>query len=403
MVIFMKLLSKRAITKVQSILLTIIVIIGIVGVYYYSISQPTQLPQTIKIGFFAPLTGPASADGYAALNAALLAVSHINAKGGVLGKNLELVYYDDALNPDQAIAIARKLISDDKVVAAVSGSYSGTTLAASIVFNSSGIPLVSSYAVHPDITKNKPWVFRVGMLGEVEGKVAGYIAVSKLGARRIAVLYDDIPFGQTLASSFKAEVESLGANVVYYDKFSDKERDFTAWLTQIKAIPNLDLLAIFGYYYHSAVLVQARNLGITVPIIGAEGFDSPKLIELAGKAAEGVYIVTDLDRDSKSPIVQKFLADYKNRTGIEADMVAASAYDAVTILAKAIENAGSIDPQAIKNALSKIQNFEGVTGLIQGFTAQRNAIKNIVVQVVQNGKFHFYAEVTDPKIITPPY
>jgi branched-chain amino acid transport system substrate-binding protein len=396
--------SKRAITKIQAILIVIIiVIVGVAGglYYYYSTSQPP--PGTIKIGFFAPLTGPASADGNAALNGALLAVSHINAKGGVLGKKVELIYYDDALNPDQAIAIARKLINDDKVVAAVSGSYSSTTLAASTVFNSSGVPLVSSYAVHPDITKNKPWVFRVGMLGEVEGKVAGYVAVSKLNAKKIAVLYDDIPFGRTLASSFKQQAEKMGATIVYYEKFSDSDRDFTAWLTQIKALPELDLLAIFGYYYHAGVLKQARDLGITVPIIGAEGFDSPKLIELAGKAAEGVYIVTDLDRDSSNPDVQKFLTDYKSKTGIDADMVAASAYDAVIILLKAIEKAGSTDPKAIINALSNTKNFEGVAGFIHGFTSQRNAIKNIVVQVIQNGKFRFYAAITDPELITPSF
>jgi branched-chain amino acid transport system substrate-binding protein len=240
------------------------------------------------------------------------------------------------------------------------------------------------------------------MVGEVEGKVAGYIAAKNLGASKIAILYDDIPFGVTLASSCKAEAESLGAEIVYYEKFGDDEQDFTAWLTSIKAIPDLDLLVIFGYYYHSTALVQARSMGITVPIMGAEGFDSPKFIELAGKAAEGVLIVTDLDRDSNSETVQKFLKDYKDRTGIEADMVAASAYDAVAILAKAVENAGSTDTEAIRNALLKIQNVEAVTGLIQGFTGQRNAIKYIVVQKVQNGAFHFYQKVTDPGIITPP-
>jgi len=395
----MKISTLRALTRIQALI--IIALIIVVAVAAYILLTPSTAPQTIKIGFFSPLTGPASADGNAALNAAKLAVEHINAQGGVLGKKLELVYYDDALNPDQAVAIANKLINDDKVVAAVSGSYSGTTLAASVVFNRSGIPLVSSYAVHPDITRNKPWVFRVGMLGEVEGKVAGYIAVTQLGAKKVAILYDNIPFGQTLASSCKAEVERLGATVAYYDKFNDGDRDFSTWLTQIKSIPDLDVLFIFGYYYHSQALVQARNLGITAKIVGAEGFDSPKLIELAGSAAEGVYIVTDLDRDSESQVVQKFLRDYKNKTGIEADMVAASAYDAVTILAKAIQKAGSTDPQAIRNALQSTTNFDGAAGFIYGFTNQRNAIKNIVVQVIQNGKFRFFAKVTDPNIITP--
>ena len=139
-----------------------------------------------------------------------------------------------------------------------------------------------------------------------------------------------------------------------------------------------------------------------MPIVGCEGFDSPKFLELAGDAAEGVIIVTDLNRDSESELVQKFLVDYKDETGIPADMVGASAYDAVFLLAKAIEEAGSTDPDKICDALRSFRDVEIVTGILKYFTEQGNACKTMVAQIVENGEFHFYAEITDPDLITPP-
>ena len=196
-------------------------------------------------------------------------------------------------------------------------------------------------------------------------------------------------------------IEKLGGKVVYMAKFELKEKDFTPWLSEIAKIKDLDLLVIFGYYFHAQAIKQARDLGIKVPILGCEGFDSPKFIEIAGKAAEGVIIVTDLNRDDPSELVQRFLKEYKEKTGIEADMVAASAYDAVLVLAKAIEKAGSIDPDAIVKALRELKDFRGVTGHILGFTPQGNAIKTMTLQIVKGGKFHHYADITARELITP--
>ena len=142
-------------------------------------------------------------------------------------------------------------------------------------------------------------------------------------------------------------------------------------------------------------------MGIEAPIIGCEGFDSPKFIEIAGEAAEGVVIVTDLNRDSENPLVQKFLQEYKEKAGIEADMVAASAYDAVRVLVKGIELAQSTDPDDIVAALGSLSNYDGVTGRIVGFTEGHNAIKHLTLQIVQNSEFHHFGDITDPEIITP--
>ncbi len=381
----------------------IVIILIIVAGAYFMLGRP-QEPEVIKIGFFAPLTGPASADGIAARTGAEIAVEIINENGGILGKRVELVVYDDALNPDQAIAVAHKMIEQDGVIAAVSGSYSSTTLAASSVFEEAGVPLVVAYAVNPLITKDKTYVIRVGMVAEVEGRAAGYAAVNMMGAKKVAILYIDNPYGQALAENAKKTVEALGGQVVFMDKFQFATDDFSPWLNRIKAIEDsqgLDVLMIFGYYQHAVAVKQARELGIKAQIMGAEGFDSPKFIEIAGDAAEGVIIVTDFDRESTNPLVQEFIKRYKEKRGIDPDMVAASSFDAVMILAKAIEKAGTLDKQKIMESLRSMENFDGVAGKIIKFTPGGNAVKELTLQIVKNGEFRRYAMITKLDIITP--
>ncbi len=381
----------------------IVVILIVVAGAYFMLGRPKE-SEVIKIGFFAPLTGPASADGIAARTGAEIAVEIINENGGILGRRVELVVYDDALNPDQAIAVAHKMIEQDGVVAAVSGSYSSTTLAASSVFEEAGVSLVVAYAVNPLITKDKTYVIRVGMVAEVEGKAAGYAAVNMLRAKKVAILYIDNPYGQALADNAKRTVEELGGQVVFMDKFQFATDDFSPWLNQIKAIEDsqgLDVLMIFGYYQHAVAVKQARELGIKAQIMGAEGFDSPKFIEIAGDAAEGVIIVTDFDRESTNPLVQEFIKRYKEKRGIDPDMVAASSFDAVMILAKALEKAGTLDKQKIMESLRSMENFDGVAGKIIKFTPGGNAAKELTLQIVKNGEFRRYAMITKLDIVTP--
>lgn len=399
---------------IAAIVIVIIAVGAIIGGYYATLPKPTtETTMTsvetsvvsagaIKIGFFAPLTGFAAADGYSALHGALLAVSDINDKGGLLGRQVELVYYDDGLSADQAIAVVTKMIQEDKVSVVVSGSYTGTTLAVAPIVEQYQIPMVVSYAVHPSITANKTWVFRVGMMGVTEGRAAGYAAVKLFNASKVAILYDDIPFGVTLAENAKNQTEKMGGQVAFYDKFDDSETDFRPWLTKIAAIPDLGALIFLGYYYHANVITQAKQLGIKAQIIGAEGFDSPQLISLAGDAANGVAFVTDLDRSSSNPQTQAFLTAYKAHTGIEADMVGASAYDAVMAAATSITTANSLDAASIRDALSGLTNFQGAAGTILKFTAGHNAMKPLTVQIVKDNRFTFFAAINDPDIITPP-
>ncbi len=357
--------------------------------------------ETIKIGFFSPLTGFAAADGHAALTGAQIAVDFINAAGGIDGKMIELIYYDDAVKADQASAIARKLIEQHHVVIAISGSYSTPTRAAAKIFQEAGVPMISAYAIHPSIIETGDLIFRVGMGAPVEGVAGAHLAVEILGAKKIAVLTMDNDFGVSLSEWFVKTARELGAEIVFEKKFPLGEREFRAMLAQVR-LKNPDLIWATGYYGEAAAIVsQARELGITAQILGQEGYDSPKFIELAGDASEGVIIVTDLNRDSEREIVQKFLAEYEKRAGHPADMVAASAFDAVKVAAYAISVAGT-DPERIAEAINGIRHmYDVVTGPFYAFLG-REAIRPVEVQVVKGGEFHFFHTFYEPWIIIPP-
>lgn len=383
-------------TKLFVTLVAVTVVLALLG------SCAPKEPQVYKIGFFSPTTGPAAADGTSALHAAQLAVKFINEAGGVRGKKLELIHYDDAAKPDQAVSVVRKLIEQDKVIAVISGSYSGATRAAASVCQEAGVVMLSAYAIHPDITKTGDKIFRVGTLGTVEGKVGGALVVDKLGAKRIAILTIDNDFGRALTEGFKSYLQGKDVEIVFEEKYPLGETEFKAILQRIKDA-NPDVLFASAYYSEAANLVrQAKEIGLKAQIVGQEGYDSPKFLELAGDAAEGVIIVTDLNRDDPREIVQKFLAEYQKEYGIPADMVGASAFDAVQILAWAIEKGGPTTEGIVK-ALKELKNFDkAVTGPILYYTPGREAVRPVGAQIVKGGAFHYFAHFDDPALITPP-
>lgn len=363
--------------------------------------QPSYGEEVIKIGFFAPLTGFAAADGASAKHAVEIGVKQINDAGGINGKNVELVVYDDRVDSKEAVAIARKLIEKDRVVAIVSGSYSGPTRVTAPIFQKAGIPMVAGYAVHEDITRAGDFIFRNGFLGEIEGAAAAEVAVKKLKAKRIAVLTMDNDFGRALSAGFVKHAKESGAQVVSEQVYSLKEEDYTPFLTKVKQV-NPDVVFTSGYYKQAGLVCrQAKDLGLKAQILGEEGFDSPKFIEIAGESAEGVIIVTNLNRDDKRSHVQEFLRSYKERYGLDADMVGASSYDAFMIVAHAIQQAGT-DPKAIRKALADLRDYDAITGKISRFNRIGEVTKPVQVQIVKGGKFRYYAVVDDPTVITPP-
>jgi branched-chain amino acid transport system substrate-binding protein len=354
----------------------------------------------IRLGFFSPTTGFAAADGTSALQSAQLAVEMINEEGGVLGQPLELVDYDDAAKPDQASSIARKLIEQDGVVAGISGSYSGATRAAAPIFQEMGVPMVSAYAIHPEITATGDKIFRVGTLATVQGRVGAELAGNVLDAQKVAILTIDNDFGVSLTEGFKQHAEELGLEIVLEEKYPLGETEFRPIIGKIiEAGP--DVVYATGYYNEAANLVsQAVDEGLEAQIIGQEGYDSPKFIELAGPASEGVIITTDLNRDSERDMTRLFLEQYEAEYGEKADMVGASAFDAVQVLAYAIEQAGSTDPEAITAAIANLEDFEDVaSGPFWYYTEGREVVRPVSSQIVQDGAFHLFHEFEDIDLV----
>ena len=363
--------------------------------------------QDIPIGFFAPITGPAAADGASAKHAVELGLKEVNDGGGINGRKVNLIIYDDRLNPQEAVAIADKLIEKDKVVGVASGAYSGPTRVTAPIFQKAGMPMVAGYAVHPDVTwdpkEKKPndFCFRNGFLGEIEGAAAAEFAVKNLKAKKIALIFMDNDFGRAISSGFAERAEKLGAAVLTKQMYKfPGEKDFRPFLTRIKE-GNPDVIFAAGYYNEAASIVrQAKELGIKSQVLGEEGFDSPKFLEIAGPAAEGVIIATNLDRDDPRPLVQNFLKNYQKAYNEDADMVGASSYDAFMILVNAIRKAGT-DPKAIQKALLETKDYNGLTGKISRFV-QGEVVKPVQIQVVKGGKFRRLGVVDNPEVITPP-
>ncbi len=360
----------------------------------------TGAAETIKIGFHAPLTGFAASDGKSATEGAKLAVEQINSAGGVDGKMLELVVYDDQAKAAQAIPIANKLIGQDKVVIGVSGSYSGPTRSAAGVFQEARIPYISAYAIHPDITRAGDYVFRTSFLGEVQGRGGAKLVGDTLGKKRVVIITLQNDFGKSLAAGFKSQSAKYGINVLNEYEYSIKDRQFGSIVAKVKA-DKPDAIYASGYYFTAGPLVsQLRVAGVTVPIIGQEGYDSQKFIEIAGPAAEGVIITTSLDRDSDVPETKNFISAFEKKAGFKADMVAASAHTAILVAADALKRAGSTDPKELRNAVAATQ-LKVSTGTIS-FNSLGEVMKAVQNQVVKNGNWHRHSVIDDPALLAPP-
>lgn len=355
---------------------------------------------TIKIGFNAPLTGFAASDGQSSTFGAKLAVNQINEQGGINGKKLELVVYDDQAKASQSIPIANKMIGQDRVVVGISGSYSGPTRSAAGIFQDAKVPYISAYAIHPDITKTGDYVFRTSFLGGVQGRAGAKLIGDTLGKKRVVIITLKNDFGKSLAAGFKEKTEDFGITVVNEYEYSIKDRQFGAIVAKVKS-DHPDAIYASGYYFTAAPLVsQLRASGVIAPVVGQEGYDSQKFIEIAGEAAEGVIITTSLDRDSSRPQTAEFIKNFEKLAGYKADMVAASAHTAVKVAALAIEKADTTDPEKVREEIAGI-SLEASTGTIQ-FNTLGEVLKSVQNQVVKNGEWHHHSVIDDPDLLAPP-
>ncbi len=360
----------------------------------------TAQAEPVKIGFNVPLTGFAAADGNSALIGAELAVEQANAEGGVNGEMVELVVLDDQASPKQAGPVATKLIEQQGVKVGVSGSYSGATRVAAGIYQAAGVPYIAAYAVHPDITRAGEYVFRTSFVGEVQGRAGAKLLGDMLGKKKVVLITLKNDFGKSLAAGFKEAAGQFGIEIINEYEYGIKDRQFGPIVSKVKS-DGPDAIYASGYFFTAGPLVsQLRAAGVQVPVIGQEGYDSEKFIEIAGAASEGVIITTSLDRDSDVPATKDFIEAFEKKAGFGADMVAASAHTAVRVAIAALRQAGVDDPKALRDAIAGT-TLEASTGVIS-FNALGEVRKDVQVQVVRDGAFHHHSVISDAKLLAPP-
>jgi branched-chain amino acid transport system substrate-binding protein len=379
--------------------MTYIASIRMAAVALATLFTTAAFAQDIRIGFHVPQTGFAAADGKSALHGAELAVEQINAKGGVLGRKLALVVYDDQAKADQAQPIANRLLGDGvKIV--ISGSYSAPTRAAAGIFQQAKIPYISAYAIHPDITRAGDYVFRTSFMGEVQGRAGAKLVGDVLKKKRVTMINLNNDFGQALGAGFKEAAPKFGIEIVSEYNYGLSDRQFGSIVASVKR-DNPDVIYASGYFFTAGPLVsQLRAGGVTATVIGQEGYDTPNFIDIAKAAAEGVIITTSLDRDTKDPEMRTFIEGYEQKYGVAADMVAATTNTAVRVAADAIARAGAEDPLKIRDAL-RTSKVSTATGVIT-FNELGEIAKNVQAQVIKDGKFRHFAVIEDPVLLAPP-
>ena len=355
---------------------------------------------SIKVGFNVPLTGFAAADGKSARIGAELAVEQVNAAGGINGKDLELVIYDDQASPKESAPLAAKLITQDGVVAGISGSYSGATRAAATIYQENATPYISAYAVHPDITRSGDYVFRTSFMGEVQGRAGAKLVGEMMGKKRVSIITLANDFGKSLEAGFKEKAAEFGIEILGEYDYSIKDREFGPIVSKVKAEAP-DAIYASGYFFTAGPLVsQLRAAGVDVPVIGQEGYDGEMFIKIAGAAAEGVIITTSLDRDSTEPLAQAFIQGFQKKSGYPADMVSASTHTAVLVLAEAMKQVDPSDKAALREAIAST-SINAATGNIS-FNKLGEVRKSVQVQVVRDGGWHHFAVISDPVLLAPP-
>lgn len=355
--------------------------------------------QDVRIGFHVPQTGFAAADGKSALHGAELAVEQINAQGGINGRKLALVVYDDQGRADQAQPIANRLLGEGvKVV--ISGSYSGPTRAAAGIFQNAKIPYISAYAIHPDITRAGDYVFRTSFMGEVQGRAGAKLIGDFIKKKRVTMINLNNDFGQALGAGFKEAAPKFGLEIISEYNYGMSDRQFGSIVASVRR-DNPEVIYASGYFFTAGPLVsQLRAGGVKATIVGQEGYDTPNFIEIAKNAAEGVIITTSLDRDSKDEEMRAFIDGYEKKYGVAADMVAATTHTAVRVAADALRRAGTEDTAKIRDAIAN-GKVRAATGTIV-FNELGEIAKNVQAQIIKDGKFRHYAVIDDPELLAPP-
>ena len=339
----------------------------------------------VRIGVFMSLTGSTANFGISSVNGIKMAAEEVNAAGGINGKQIELLVQDDRSDASEAATIVTKFVTQDQVHAILGEVASSRSIAAAPIAQNAKIPMLTPSSTNPEVTKKGDFIFRSCFIDPVQGAAIAQFAARTLNAKRAALMVDrKNDYSTGLEKVINETFTRMGGQIVATQSYQEGDQDFNAQLTSLKGA-NPEVIFVPGYYNDVGLIAkQARDKGITVPLVGGDGWDSAQLYAIGGTALNGSFFTNHYSPFDTDPKVQKFVSGYKSRYNTTPDALAATAYDAALIMFDAIKRANSLDGTAIRDALAATKEFPGVTGNVT-FNSARDAVKPIIMIEIKDG------------------
>jgi len=339
----------------------------------------------VRIGVFMSMTGSTANFGISSTNGIKMAADEINAAGGINGKQIELLVQDDRSDASEAATIVTKFVTQDQVHAILGEVASSRSIAAAPIAQNAKIPMLTPSSTNPEVTKKGDFIFRSCFIDPVQGAAIAQFAARSLNAKSAAIMVDrKNDYSTGLEKVITETFTRMGGKIVAVQSYQEGDQDFNAQLTSLKG-SNPEVIFVPGYYNDVGLIAkQARDKGITVPLVGGDGWDSEQLYAIGGTALNGSYFTNHYSPYDTDPKVVKFVNDYKARYNSLPDALAATAYDAAKIMFDAIKRSTSLEGTAIRDALVATKDFPGVTGTVT-FNKDRDAVKPIVMIEIKPG------------------
>lgn len=363
-----------------------------------SVSCSTQDTNSIRIGLIVPITGDVKTFGESVRNSVMIAIDECNQKGGIGGKSIKIITADDKNDPTEAANACSKLINQNKLRYIIGSVASKSSIPLSEICQQAKVLMITPTSTNPRVTirdnnERKDFIFRACFIDPFQGTVAAKFAIENLKAKRAAILYDiSNDYVKGLAEFFKESFTQMGGKITVYESYGKDDVDFSALLTKIK-MDNPDILFIPDYYTKVGLIAkQTRAIGIKSVLLGGDGWDSPEMTKIAGDAINGGYFTNHYSPHDPRVEVQEWVSKYEAKYGQKPDALATLGYDATLLLLEAIRTANSEKPEDVRDALTRLTNFQTVSGQIT-FDAFGNPVKNAVILQYVGGEQRYVTTV----------
>jgi branched-chain amino acid transport system substrate-binding protein len=342
---------------------------------------------TIKIGVASPFTGDYAQFGDYTKDGVELAVEEINNAGGVLGKPIEIVYGDDKGDSKEAVSVAQKFASDKNIVGIVGHFFSGATLAAGPIYQQNEIPTIAVASTNPDVADIGDYVYRINVGDNYQGSQLAQL-LKDTGYNKATVIYDNSDYGKGVSDVFTNSFTELGGEVLLNESYiGGQDKDFSLILTKVKN-SDTEVIVLISYYTEASLIIQqARNLGIDAPFYASDSLYTDDFLKLAGDAANGVHVVCYFHESDPSEAAQEFVKKFEAKYNKKVDSWSPYAYDAMYVMADAINRAGTTDGPAVRDAIAATEGLQGATGVTNFKGAREPVGKDLIILVVENGEY----------------